>query len=123
MADNVNEIENIEEVKPFRFRTSDGTEYTLEFDREAVKYGENTGFKVENFDDKIIVNTERIFYIAFRMHHPDVTKKESDRILYEELCGVTSDELKQLISLYMLPYTALIYEEGTEKNGRRVTVL
>ena len=112
-----------------KFRTSDGKEYNLEYTRASVRYGEAIGFKIETFDNKIFTNTEDLFYIGFLKNHADVTKEETYRILYEELGGLKAEEVSDLVTAYMEPYSTLINtdgepdENGKVKNVRRATIL
>lgn len=110
-------------MNALRFQASDGKEYTLEFNRATVADAEDSGLRLDNIDDKMMNNIPILFHYAFKMHHPSITKEETDHILFEEFHGLTADELKQLIELYSEPYGSLINIEGEEKNLRRVKIL
>ena len=106
---------------PLKFEY-EGKEYTLEFNREAIRVAERLGFEIDKFDSKVLSNTEDLFYLAFRMHHPEVKMDEAMKILYEGFGGLQNEEVKQLVELFAEPYSALINVEGNEKNVRRVTI-
>lgn len=40
--------EKVERVKPIILRMEDGTEYTLEFSRETVRFAEGRGFVIDD---------------------------------------------------------------------------
>ena len=102
-----------------------GKEYTLEFNRATVTMAERAGFTMEDFDQKLMTRIPELFYYAFKMHHPEVTKKLSDEILFEGFNGLTASEMKELGDLYAEPYKTLINteEDGEEKNERKVKML
>lgn len=106
---------------PLKFEY-EGKEYTLEFNREAVRMAERSGFDVENFDAKVLSNSEDLFYFSFRMHHPEVTMEDAMDILYKGFGGLKAEEVRQLIELFSEPYISLMNVEGNEKNVRRVTI-
>lgn len=112
-------------AEPLRFKTSDGKEYVLEFNRRTVREAEQAGFDVEELGSKPMTRIPELFYYAFKMHHAFINKKETDRILTEEFAGLREEELVRLTELYSDPYTSLINSEsdGDEKNSRRVTIL
>lgn len=96
-------------------------EYTLEFSRESVMFAENHGFTIEDFGEKLMTRIPQLFYFAFRMHHPRMTQAMTDKILFEDLGGVTEGLSERLVELYNAPYETLINSEGTPKNSK-VTV-
>ena len=110
-------------AEPLRFKTSDGKEYVLEFNRRTVSLAEKEGLTIDNIGDKMMSTLPDLFYFAFKMHHAFIKKDETDRILFEEFHGLTEDELKRLVELYAAPYDSLINSEGEEKNLRKVTIL
>lgn len=110
-------------AEPIRFKTSDGKEYVLEFNRRTVTLAEKEGLNLDSIGDKLMTTLPDLFYFAFKMHHAFIKKEETDRILFEEFHGLTEDELKRLVELYTAPYESLINGEGDEKNLRKVTIL
>ena len=100
---------------------SDDEKYTLQFSRESAAALEQDGFKREDIGDMPMTRIPQIFYFAFKMHHPNITKEKTDAILFEDLGGLTNDQIERLASLYAAAYSTLINENGTPKNSR-VTV-
>lgn len=92
-----------------------GTEYTLEFNRDTVKLMEKAGFDVERLRSMPMTMLPMLFEGAFRMHHRRVTKEVIEQI-YAKIKG--KDELlESLIVLYNEPLSALFDEpEGDEGN-------
>lgn len=75
-----------ERIKPIRLTdTETGEVYTLEFNRESIKYAESRGFDIYNL--KPLTDSENIFFYAFRMHHPRVSKATTDKMI-EDWGGV-----------------------------------
>lgn len=102
-----------------------GKEYTLEFNRATVTMAERAGFTMEDLDSKMMTRVPELFYYAFKMHHPSMTKKQTDEILFEGFHGLTQDEMAELGTLYAEPYKTLINkeEDGEVKNERKVKML
>ena len=100
-----------------------GKEYTLEFNRATVTMAERAGFTMDDLDSKMMTRIPELFYYAFKMHHPDITKKETDEILFDGFGGLTNKEMIELGTLYAEPYKTLINKDGEEKNERKVKML
>lgn len=58
-----------------------GKTYTLEFTRDTVVHMERGGFKVAEVADYPNLMLPKLFYGAFRAHHPTVKQKLTDSIL------------------------------------------
>lgn len=112
-------------AEPLRFKTSDGREFALEFNRRTVQMAEKNGFDVSKVDEKMMNSIPELFYYAFKKNHAWIKREETDRILFEEFGGLTTDEMKRLVELYSAPYDALLNsgENGEGKNVRTVTIL
>ena len=110
-------------AEPIRFKTKDGREFILEFNRRTVQLAEKSGFNIENFDSAMMNSIPELFFYAFKMHHAWIKKDETDRILFEEFKGLTEEEIRRLVELYTAPYDALLNTDGEEKNSRTVTIL
>ena len=111
-------------AEPIRFKTSDGKEYVLEFNRRTVKLAEENGLTLDNIESKMMSTIPDLFYYAFKMHQSWINKDETDRILFDEFKGLTDEELKHIVELYVEPYNTLInVSDGDEKNSRTVTFL
>lgn len=109
----------MERVQPLVI-TVDDKVYTLDFSRASVSHAERMGFDIRTLGDKPLLSISELFYHAFYMHHPDVKKEETDRILFEELEGLTDGEVERLSQLLEQTYSTLI-RKGERKNSR-VTV-
>ena len=47
-----NEVQKIEKVNPIIIRNpKKGWDYTLEFDRDTIRFAEQRGFKIQDVDD------------------------------------------------------------------------
>ena len=111
-------------AEPIRFKKSDGREFVLEFNRRTVKLAEDNGLTLDNIESKMMSTIPDLFYYAFKMHQSWINKDETDRILFDEFKGLTDQELKRIVELYVEPYNTLInVAEGDEKNSRTVTFL
>lgn len=110
----------MERVKPIVIALEDGTEYTLEFNRASVKTAENRGFNFNDIDSKLMNNLPLLFHFAFRMHHPTMTQRQTDQILFDELGGLTPEMIERLGQLYAQGYNTLINDDETKNS--RVTV-
>jgi len=111
-------------VKPIIIRnTEDNTEYTLEFNRESVKFAEARGFKIEDVTDFPMTKVPELFFYAFRMHHKNVARDKTDKILFDELGGIPNGMLERLAELYVQPFEALsVLDEGEERKNSKLTV-
>lgn len=109
-----------EQVKPIILHDGDNErDYTLEFDRETVQWAEQRGFKIEDVGDFSLTKIPELFWYAFRMHHKNVSRERTDRILFDDLGGLPKGMLERLIQLYMIPYEALsAAKQGGAKNPK-----
>jgi hypothetical protein len=124
---NVSSIKEQPEVTPIVISFGDtGTEYTLEFNRAVIKMAERNGFKMDIFSENSnlysypMTNIEELFFYAFQMHHRGMSRELTNKILYDDLGGLSNEFISKLVLLYTLTYTSLI-NEGTPKNAN-VTV-
>ena len=111
-------------VKPIILRNDVNDVYVLEFNRDSVKFAEARGFKVQTLEDGVSLSgIEELFFYSFRMHHPNMTKANSDKILYEELGGMRPEMLERLVELYIAPFNTLITTEDSAKNSKMTVEL
>ena len=96
----------------------DGTVYTLEFNRESIKFAEARGFDISDVGKYPMTKLPELFYYAFRMHHKNVSRERTDRILFEDLGGMPDGMAERLGALYSAPFEALTADEGKAKNAR-----
>lgn len=98
-----------------------GVQYTLEFNRASVEWAENRGFNISDLGNgKILSGISDLFYYSFRMHHPQMTKTQTDTLLFDKvngLGGVPDGLAERLGELYAEPYNALVQSEEDAKNS------
>lgn len=112
-----------ERVNPMVITDPDtGHEYTLEFSRKTAAKAEQAGLDVNEIESKSMTMIPIMFWGAFLMHHPGMTKEQSDKILFDGLRGLTEDEMKRLGELYAATYKTLIFSEGEAENPRKMAV-
>lgn len=120
--------ESIEEVRPIEIILENGDKYTLEFDRDTVKWAEQRGFRGNPANgysplmDTPITFTEDIFFYSFHMHHRNVTKQFTDNMLYNVLKGMPEGMLERLMTLHALTYNALVNNDEDDSKNSGVVV-
>lgn len=108
-----------EEVRPIRLIDKEnGDAYTLEFDRDAVKFAESRGFDIDEVGHLPYIKTVELFWYAFRMHHKSVSLEKAERILTEDLGGMPDGMMERLAQLYSKPYEVLVQDEEKAKNAK-----
>lgn len=111
-------------IKPITLRNEQGDIYVLEFNRTAVKFAEARGFKVQALEEGISLSSiEELFFYSFRMHQPNMSKADTDRILYEELGGLREGMIERLVELYLKPFNTLMTTEDSVKNSKMTVEL
>ena len=106
-----NEVSKIERVNPIVIRNSKkGWNYTLEFDRDTVRFAEQRGFKIQDVDDYTMTKVPEFFWYAFRMHHPRIALNQAEEIL-REIGGLTKEIAERLLLLWYQTYDSLGNEE------------
>lgn len=121
MATNVNE-----RVKPIVLHDNEnGVDYTLEFNRESVKFAEARGFDISDVSKFPMTKLPELFFYSFRMHHRNVSRERTDRILFDDLGGMPEGMGERLGELYAAPFEALTNNAnaGEEKNGKMTVEL
>ena len=109
-----------EPVKPVVLRDDKTNEvYVLEFNRDSIKFAETRKFDINALGDGgvSISAIEDLFCYSFRMHHPTITKAQTDKILYEKLGGIPDGLLERLVELYLVPFNSLVRTEESAKNA------
>jgi len=110
-------------VKPIIVKDEDtGMEFTLEFNRESVRFAESRGFKVQEISDYPMTRLYELWFYAFRMHHKNVARAKTDALL-DSLGGVTDapDGLFQRLGeLYSEGFNTLT--DKSENENPTVTV-
>lgn len=111
-----------EKINPMIIADPDeGREYTLEFNRRSVVKTEQAGFNVNELESKSMTMVPLMFWGAFLMHHPYITKEQTDAILFDKLEGLNADEMAHLGKLYAAPFQTLV-ARGDEENPRKLAV-
>ena len=110
----------MEKVNPIILTMEDGTEYTLEFSRKSIEFAEKRGFKMDELGDYMMTRVPELFYYSFRMHHPMMTKKPTDEILFDKLGGMSEEMLTRLGELHAQGYESLINSD--ESKNSKVTI-
>ena len=112
-----------EKLKPMVITDPDeGREYTLEYSRKSVVKAENAGLDVNQLESKSMTMIPLLFWGAFLMHHPHMTKEQTDKILFDGLGGLSENEMAYLGKLYAAPFQTLIASEDEGANPRRMAV-
>jgi len=94
-----------------------GTQYTLEFTRDAIKQMERVGFSIENAANQPITSLLTLFKGAFIAHHPRTSQTVIDEI-WENL-GDKDGLFEALANLYNEPMEALMKEP--EDESKKIT--
>lgn len=112
-------------VRPVRLVGENGDEYILDFSRDSVRFAEQRGFKPDEVLDFPTTKIPEMFFYAFRKNHKNLAKNQTDKILEEELGGMTEALLTRLMQLYnqaALTHVVVTDEEAA-KNARMTVEL
>lgn len=123
MSEMIKEAEKNERPEPLTLKYPDGTTYTLEFNRESVVFAETRGISVDAVGERLMTMLPEFFFCAFRMHHPQLKKTKTDKILFEDLGGLTTKQLERLILLFNEPYKTLVSEDEEQKNAKLTVIM
>ena len=109
-----------EKAKPIIIKNAEtGEEYTLEFNRESVKFADARKFDIDEVSKYPMTKIPELFWYAFRMHHKNMSKADTDKIFFEQLGGfegVPEGFGTRLGDLYNAPFMASFDGEKIEKN-------
>ena len=109
-----------ERIDPIIITLEDTKEsFTLEFNRESVRFAEQRGFRPEDLSNFPMTKIPDLFYYAFRMHHKNVSRDKTDKIIenyFGGIAGFPEGVLERLGELYAQPFTTLEDKEG--KKGK-----
>ena len=112
-----------EQVKPIIIHDMENSvDYTLEFDRDSVRFAEQRGFDMDDVGRYPMTKLPELFYYAFRMHHRSVSREKTDRIFFDELGGLPEGVAERLGALYAAPYEALSQKKDKQAKNPKVTV-
>ena len=105
-----------EKVKPIVIHDMENQkDYTLEFNRDAIKFAEQRGFKLADVDNYPMSKIPEFFWYAFRMHHPTVGMNQAEKLL-DRAGGMSEALAKRLGELWAVPFEAIAPDHGDEKN-------
>jgi hypothetical protein len=108
-----------EQIKPIILHDAENDmDYTLEFNRESIRFAEARGFDIEDVGKYPMTKLPELFYYAFRMHHKSVSREKADRILFDDLGGMPDGMAERLGMLYAAPLEALANKENKAKNSK-----
>lgn len=112
-----------EKVVPIELTDNEtGDVYTLEFNRESIRFAEARGFDIADVGKFPMTKLPELFYYAFRMHHKSVSREKTDKILFEWLGGMPDGMAERLGALYSAPFEALTSSDNGEEKNSRITV-
>lgn len=118
-----NEKRKSEKLSPMIITDPDESrEYTLEFSRKSVARAEQAGLDMNQLESKSMTMIPLFFWGAFLMHHPHMTREQTDKILFEGLGGLSATEMEYLGKLYAVPFETLIASEDEGANPRKMAV-
>ena len=107
--------EKKEQVKPIIVTDeTTGNKYTLEFSRQSVAFTEGQGFKPSLLIDNLVTQLPILWYGAFRMHHKEVSRHLTDKLL-DNTNGLPPEVLERLLKLYNVPRKALSRSDDDEE--------
>lgn len=116
-----------EKIKPIILRdTESGVEYTLEFNRESIRFAESRGFKVEDVADYPMSKIPELWFYAFRMHHKNVSREKTDKMIFDKDTGfggindIPDGVVERLFQLYAEPFEATKTED--ERKNSKLSV-
>ena len=115
--------EENEEIRPLILHDNENNvDYTLEFNRESVMFAESRGFVLDEVEKIPMTRIYELFYYSFRMHHRNVPREKTDKIINEwgGIAGIPDGVLERLGMLYAAPFGSLTDKE--DKNPPKVTV-
>ena len=95
--------------------TENKREYTLEFDRDTIRFAEGRGFQLGQAGDFPMTKVPEFFWYAFRMHHKNVALNQAEEIL-RQIGGMSEQVAKRLIDLWTWTYDSLGNEETKNPN-------
>lgn len=113
-------------VKPARLTDRDsGEEYVLDFSRDSVRFAEARKFSPDEVLTYPATKIPELFFYAFRKNHKNLSRTQTDRILEEQLGGMSAALLERLMQLYNQAALSHVIatEEDNEKNDRMTVEL
>ena len=107
--------ERVDSIKVTDNRT--GMVYELDFNRESIVFAEDRGFQLSDVAKYPVSKLPELFFYAFRAHHRNVSKANTDRLL-ERLGGMSPQFIERLILLYNQAMLSNNIADSTEDMGK-----
>lgn len=107
-------------IKSVRLTDKDsGAVYELDFCRESVVFAERNEFTLEKAIEYPVTGMRDLFYYAFRMHHRNVARDKTDKMIEKWGGGIPESLFKRLIQLYSQAQSSnvLLSDEEAKKNA------
>lgn len=97
---------------------SEGTEYTMEFDRETVERSERLlGIKPQTVTEYSVLNAKALFHASLLKHHPKMKASTVDRLFAAQ--GDKQDMYADLVEMYAEAYESLMVDAPGENPIKR----
>jgi len=96
----------------------EGKDYTLEYDRKAIKIMEANGLKIKDIEDQPLSMIELLWQGAFLKNHKH-EKSENIQKIYEKI-GDKSDLNAGLISMFTETYTSLMGDSEEDDETKKI---
>ena len=101
-----------ERVKPIVITNDDtGEVFTLDFNRDSVRFAESRGFVITDVDKYPMTAIYDLFFYAFRMHHSNVPRNKTDKLIddcWGGVGGIPEAVLTRLGELWAQTFTPLL---------------
>lgn len=108
----------------------DGTDYTIEYDRDSVRFAESIGLnlavltdpkRIQSRDIPIATLMSQAFYAGLVKHQPAITQEQSDDIWGR----VTGKEgvFTALLDMIQEPYTSLLSDAPEDADPKEAVVI
>lgn len=115
----------MERVKPLIIHDNKyNKDYTIEFNREAIKFAESRKFVIQEVDIYPMTKVPEMIWYGMMMHHPKVTLKDVEDLV-ERMGGVNAINKaagQRLGELWAAPYGTLDSDDDGDEKNAEVTV-
>lgn len=106
-------------VKPIILKDKDtGDSFTLEFNRDSVRFAESRGFSISDVERYPMTAIYDLFFYAFRMHHRNVAREKTDKIIDEYwggIGGIPEGVLTRLGELWAQTFVSMVDETANPR--------
>lgn len=94
--------------------TFEGKQYTLEFNRDAVRRLDRQDFVISSITEKPMTSIPALFHGAFWMHHKGITPEQTDKIF--EKIKDPAKLVNKLVEMYNDPILSMIDNDGEDES-------